>query len=452
MYYTDQDKFISLLEHGVNKLKEGFTDLPEVKGNVYSHDKAATIIGQLAEKMHENYPYFHPQYAGQMLKPPTDIAQIAYYLSMFINPNNHALDGGIASSQLEKEAVAEIAAMFGFDTHLGHLTSGGTIANLEALWIARNLHPEKTILVSDQAHYTHERMCAVINTPIEVVPSDNTGVMDVNALEERIKRGDIGTVIVTLGTTGLGNADPLDKIVALKEQYGFRIHVDSAYGGYFTLSSKLDENVRAAYDHIKNVDSIVVDPHKHGLQPYGCGCVLFSDPSVGKFYKHDSPYTYFSSEQMHLGEITLECSRAGASACALWATQQLYPLVKQGEFAAMLDNCLEAAQKLADWVKQHPKLKLVIEPKLDIVNFVIDAPSASVSSQHAQAVFEMAESKHLYLALNTLNKSLMPEFEKGYWDQDKVIAIRMCLIKSDHSAWMDNITDILDASIANLST
>ena len=77
----------------------------------------------------------------------------------------------------------------------------------------------------------------------------------------------------------------------------------------------------------------MIDPHKHGLQPYGCGCVLFRDPAVGRFYKHDSPYTYFTSKQLHLGEISLECSRAGAAAVALWATQQLLPLAPDGEFA-----------------------------------------------------------------------------------------------------------------------
>ena len=90
----------------------------------------------------------------------------------------------------------------------------------------------------------------------------------------------------------------------------------------------------------------MVDPHKHGLQPYGCGCILFRDPAVGRFYKHDSPYTYFTSEDLHLGEISLECSRAGASAVALWATQQLLPLITDGEFASGLRCSREAAMLL----------------------------------------------------------------------------------------------------------
>ena len=86
--------------------------------------------------MQDNYPYYHPQYAGQMLKPPHPIARIAYALSLWVNPNNHALDGSRASSPMEKECIADIGRMFGWDAPLGHLTGGGTMANLEALWIA----------------------------------------------------------------------------------------------------------------------------------------------------------------------------------------------------------------------------------------------------------------------------------------------------------------------------
>ena len=133
--------------------------------------------------------------------------------------------------------------------------------------------------------------------------------MDVAAVEAQLAKGDVGTVVVTIGTTGLGVVDPLPDIQRLRDRYDFRIHADAAYGGYFGLAKELGEGPRSAFNVLGEVDSIVIDPHKHGLQPYGCGCVLFRDPSVGQLYKHDSPYTYFSSDQMHLGEITLECSR-----------------------------------------------------------------------------------------------------------------------------------------------
>jgi hypothetical protein len=145
----------------------------------------------------------------------------------------------------------------------------------------------------------------------------------------------------------MGAVDPLEEILALAGQYGARVHVDAAYGGYFGLiADALEEPARRAYAAIGAADSIVIDPHKHGLQPYGCGCVLFRDPAVGRFYKHDSPYTYFTSKQLHLGEISLECSRAGAAAAALWATQRLLPLTSDGAFAEGLRKGRRAALEL----------------------------------------------------------------------------------------------------------
>src|SRR5215469_146180 len=329
--------FVSLLAAAQDRLDEGFADLPPALAPVLD-EHAAAALNEAAARLQDNYPYGHPLYAGQMLKPPHPIARAAYALAMSVNPNNHALDGGRASSAMEIEAIAALAKMFGWPQHLGHLTSGGTFANLQALWVAGQLAPGKKIAASDQAHYTHSRISSVFSLPFISIPSDNTGRMDLNALEAALKTGDIGTVVVTLGTTAIGSVDPLDHILSLREKYPFRIHVDAAYGGYFILASNLAPAARAAYDTIPQVDSIVVDPHKHGLQPYGCGAILFRDPAVGHFYKHDSPYTYFSSKDLHLGEISLECSRAGASAVSLWATQKLLPLVRGGEFAAGLSG------------------------------------------------------------------------------------------------------------------
>ena len=114
----------------------------------------------------------------------------------------------------------------------------------------------------------------------------------------------------------------------------------------------------------------MVDPHKHGLQPYGCGCVLFRDPAVGRFYKHDSPYTYFTSKELHLGEISLECSRAGAAAVALWATQQLLPLMPGGEFAQRTGARPAAALELDRRLRADARFSALAaggEPELDIV-------------------------------------------------------------------------------------
>ncbi|MBW1778718.1 MAG: aspartate aminotransferase family protein, partial [Deltaproteobacteria bacterium] len=337
---------LEALREALDVLEAGFSDLPAPVPPDMDEPAMTEVLFEVARRLQDNYPYFHPLYAGQMLKPPHPVARIAYALAMWINPNNHALDGGRASSRMEKEAVAELAAMTGWDTHLGHLCSGGTMANLEALWVAGQLRPGTTVAASDQAHYTHGRISAVLGLPFETIPCDRHGRMDAGALERRLDQGGIGTVVATIGTTATGSVDPLPELVTLADRYGFRLHADAAYGGYFRLIDDLPEETRGAYDRLSDVDSIVIDPHKHGLQPYGCGCVLFKDPGVGRYYKHDSPYTYFSSKELHLGEISLECSRPGASAVGLWATQKLLPLVKGGVFAKGLGNGRRAARAL----------------------------------------------------------------------------------------------------------
>jgi len=175
------------LRAALDTLAAGFDDLPDVDATVSGEAGMAAVLSQVAERMQDNFPYFHPLYAGQMLKPPHPVARLAYALSQWINPNNHALDGGRASSRMEKEAVAALAAMVGWETHLGHLTSGGTMANLEALWVARNVNPGTTVVASDQAHYTHSRISAVLGMDFEAIPGDRYGRMNLDALEARLR-------------------------------------------------------------------------------------------------------------------------------------------------------------------------------------------------------------------------------------------------------------------------
>jgi len=443
-----EQKEIDTLAGALQTLEAGFADLPRFEQQ-HDWEAMAVVLNEAAEKMQNNYPYHHPLYAGQMLKPPHPIARMAYAMSMWINPNNHALDGGRASSAMELECIAALGEMFGLEKPLGHLCGGGTMANLEALWVAGRLNPGKKIVASSQAHYTHSRISEVLGLDFSTVPVTPDGRMDVIELEKLLKSGGIGTVVATLGNTGIGAVDPLDKILALRKRYDFRVHVDAAYGGYFKISSELGPGARKAFDQIAEVDSIVIDPHKHGLQPYGCGCVLFRDPKVGALYKHDSPYTYFSSKELHLGEISLECSRPGASAVALWATQKLLPMIPGGKFSKELDKSLLAAQGLFERIGDSENFQALMQPEIDIVIYGVQAEDASTASKRANEIFDQAAKKNLHLALITLPASMISQ----YWpdltlDQDSVTCLRSCLMKPEHLDWLEDIAAILEDAAA----
>src|SRR6478609_9617404 len=367
-----------------------------------SDERLAGIFAEFTDRLGAgNYPYFHPDYAGQMLKPPHPVAVAGYLAAMLINPNNHALDGGRATSEMEKEAVAQLAAMFGLPAHLGHLTSSGTIANLEALYVARELSPGLAIACSEEAHYTHARMAGLLGIPAVKVAVDERGRIDPAALDEVLARGEVGTVVATAGTTGLGAIDPVHEILAVARRRGVRVHVDAAYGGFFTLlAGRADRSglEPEPWRAISACDSVVVDPHKHGLQPYGCGAVLFTDPSVGRLYSHNSPYTYFTSSDLHLGEISLECSRAGASAAAFWATVEALGLSREGMGSIIADG-RRAALQIADIIRAADGAELVVEPELDIVCAFPRRPTTGQISAATEDAFAAMAQDGWHLAL-----------------------------------------------------
>jgi len=397
---------------------------------------AEQVLTELVNRLKGNYPFHHPQYAGQMLKPPHELAIQAYMLAMTINPNNHALDGGPPTSEMEKEVMAQLAQMVGYGKrYLGHLTSSGTIANLEALWVARESRPNKAIAFSSAAHYTHARMCEVLKVNALEIPVDSDGKMDLEALEDVIGR--VGTVVVTMGTTGLGLVEDLPGVLDLCRDRKVRVHVDGAYGGFFKLLESTHLIDDRPWSRLAEADSFVVDPHKHGLQPYGCGSVLFRDPGVGKYYKHDSPYTYFSSDELHLGEISLECSRAGASAAALWATLQCFPLTELG-LGRILAQCRSAAREFYDALRDSPVFAPLMPPDLDIVvYFPVRTPlRVSDLSELSKRIFQLGmedPKEGLHLSLYRMPSEIVKNnYQELQVDQPEVTLLRSVLMKPEH--------------------
>ena len=407
------------------------------------------------------YPFGHPRYAGQMLKPPHPVALAAYAAAARINPNNHALDGGPPTSAMEKEVVADLARMFGLPADaLGHLTGGGTVANLEALFVAREETGGAAVAYSAEAHYTHARMAHVLGVEPVPIAADAAGRIDLDALEGELRVGHVGTVVLTAATTGLGAVDHVAEAIPLCRRYGARVHVDAAYGGFFTLlaTPPSDETGGGGeglagfpaehFRAIADADSVVVDPHKHGLQPYGCGAVLFRDPAVGRHYRHDSPYTYFTSSALHLGEISLDCSRPGAAAGALWLTLRVLPLEAERGLGPVVAAGLRAARALAGRLEASETYDLVLAPETDIVVYAPRAESVSETDARSGAVFEagMADERDpLFLSLYRLSSSrLTAHLPALARDADHARVLRSVLMKPEHEAAVDWIADRLE--------
>ena len=405
-----------------------------------SDDQFGAALAKLTGRLADNYPFFHPAYAGQMMKPPHPAAVIGYLAAMLINPNNHALDGGPATAAMEKEVVSQLAGMFGLESHLGHLTTSGTIANLEALYVARELHPGRGIAYSAEAHYTHGRMCKVLGIDGTAVAVDAAGRLDLAELETLLSGGRVGTVVATAGTTALGAVDPVHQVLEVARRHDVRVHVDAAYGGFFTLLAGREGLDPAPWRAIAGCDSVVVDPHKHGLQPYGCGAVLFADPDVGRLYLHDSPYTYFTSDDLHLGEISLECSRAGAAAAALWLTFQVLPPTPGG-LGQVLAAGRRAAVGWADRLTASASLDLYQPPELDIVcYFPAERAMSAIDAASARILSDGMTSGAAYLSTLRVSAAALTRRHPGVdADQDNARILRSVLMKPEHETFVPEL-------------
>jgi len=425
--------------------QEGFGPVPAHPATDLDPARVEGLLDELTTRLRDNYPFFHPRYAGQMLKPPHPAAIAAHLAAMLVNPNNHALDGGPATAAMEREAVAVLAAMLHLPADgLGHLTSSGTIANLEALFVARELHPGRGVACSADAHYTHGRMCHLLGLACEQVPVDAAGRIDLDALDALLRTGRIGTVVLTAGTTGLGAVDAVDEALALARIHGVRVHVDAAYGGFFAILAWAGDPLvpSAPLRAVAECDSVVVDPHKHGLQPYGCGAVLFRDASVARLYAHDSPYTYYTSAVGHLGEISLECSRAGAAAAALWLTLRAFPPTPDG-LGAVLAAGLRAARRWSDLLDGSELLAPCHRPELDIVTLAPrSAHTLSGLDAACQAMLRrgMTEPDPVFLSTLRMDGARLVGALPGIaGDAPSARVLRSVLMKPAHELWVERL-------------
>ena len=202
------------------------------------------------------------------------------------------------------------------------------------------------------------------------------------------------------------------------------------------LATNLGEEQPALFDQYAPADSIVIDPHKHGLQPYGCGCILFRDPAVGRFYRHDSPYTYFTSDELHLGEISLECSRAGAAAVALWATQRLSAAgsrwrILSRPHARTGSRPLDLYERLQNDERFLPAFR----PELDILVWAMKTDTVQNSSRFgADRCLRRQPSTILIWRCSRSPSSSSPtDLERGKRGE-KVTCLRSVLMKPQHPA------------------
>jgi len=334
----------------------------------------------LLEKIKGNLPYHHPRYIAQMLKDPSIPTILGYLAFMLSNPNNHAYEGGPVTTEMEMEVLEMMKKLVGFKEGWGHLASGGSLANMEALWAARDFYNKGTVYFSEVSHYSWKRICNILRIENYLeIPVDCNFRIDLNLLEESFKKNPPMFVMANLGSTGTGSVDNIESIIKLKEEYGFHLHIDAAYGG-FIRSVILDKDYNPidysnemnltefTYRQLKvlhHADSITIDPHKHGLISYGAGAVLYKDENLRKVILNTAPYTYHKMDKPNIGMFSLEGSRPGAMAAACYLTYKVLPPNIEG-IGQITKLTLASAKKFYEEVQVSNNYENLCCPDLDI--------------------------------------------------------------------------------------
>jgi len=339
---------------------------------------------EFLDKFETTIPYFHPRYAAQMLKDPAITAVLGYVATMLANPNNHAYEGGPVTTEMELEVVSDLLKLVGFEQGWGHIASGGSLANMEALWAVRDFRKEGKVVFSKGSHYSWKRICSILRIDdVGEIPVDAQYRIDLNQLESVLKKNRVMLVMANLGTTGCGAVDPIEEILALRQKYGFHLHIDAAYGGYMKTVLVGEDGQILPYDWntiqlkefvyrnliaMKDADSVTIDPHKHGLVSYGAGSVLYKDERFRDIILNTAPYTYHKTDKPNLGMFSLEGSRPGAAAAACWLTHRVIPLDCTG-FGAIIGECVKTAKNFYERLPELETLRPLTNPDLDILCF-----------------------------------------------------------------------------------
>ncbi|CUA88013.1 pyridoxal-dependent aspartate 1-decarboxylase PanP [Pseudidiomarina woesei] len=275
---------------------------------------------------------------------------------------------------------------------LGAMCSGGTVANITALWVARNLllkpdsgfagiaaeglaaglahydYKRLTIMVSERGHYSLSKAADVLGIGrrnLIAVPTDDHNRIRIDALREACaKVADEGGKVLALvgvgGTTETGHIDPLDEMADVAEEIGAHFHVDAAWGGATLLSKRF----RRLLHGIERADSVTIDAHKQMYVPMGAGIVLFREPSMVRAIEHHAEYIIRHGSK-DLGAHTMEGSRPGM---AMLVYSAMHVMGRRG-YELLIDQSIEKAREFARLIEAQDDFELITEPELCLLTY-----------------------------------------------------------------------------------
>jgi glutamate decarboxylase len=344
-----------------------------------------------------------PRYIGHMTSALPYFVRPLGKLITVMNQNVVKMETAKALSPYERQALAMIHRLiYNFsndfyeqhiqkaESTLGIMTTGGTLANITAIWCARNSslgpkddftgvehaglpaaldfygYKEAVIIGSTLMHYSFEKTAGLLgigDRNLIRIPTDCNHRIDLQALRQavaecRTQNKHIIAIVGIAGTTNSGSVDPLSEMAEMAQEANTHFHVDAAWGGPVLFS----EQHRHKLAGIELADSVTIDGHKQLYLPMGIGMVLLRNPHMAKEIEKYAPYTV-RKDSIDLGKRSLEGSRPGT---AIFLHSALNTIGQKG-YEFLIDEGIRKAHYMANLIQDLPEFELLIEPGINII-------------------------------------------------------------------------------------
>ncbi|ESP92757.1 MULTISPECIES: pyridoxal-dependent aspartate 1-decarboxylase PanP [Pseudoalteromonas] len=426
---------IAAVEKPLHEIEKDFQSAAIPEEPTFVSDYAQDIMEQLvAHSVHTASPSF----IGHMTSALPHFLLPLSKLMVGLNQNLVKIETSKAFTPLERQVLGMMHHLtYGQDegfyqqwmhsakNALGAFCSGGTIANITALWIARNrlLKPDGdfkgissqgmfaammhygykglAVLVSERGHYSLGKAADVLGIGREnfiAVRTNYDNKVDMVAMREKARELEaqgikVMAIVGVAGTTETGSIDPLNEMAALCEELNCHFHVDAAWGGATLLSN----TYRHLLSGIEKADSVTIDAHKQMYVPMGAGIVLFKDPTATDVIEHHAEYILRKGSK-DLGSHTLEGSRPGM---AMLVHACLQVIGRKG-YEMLIDHSIEKAHYFANLISEQDDFELISQPELCLLTYRYVPKEIKQALQGA----DEQEKLDIYAALNRLTASM----------------------------------------------
>ncbi|MCP8307660.1 MAG: tyrosine decarboxylase MfnA [archaeon] len=319
-----------------------------------------TVLRLIKDYLKEDLTYNSGRIFGSMCTSPHSFAKKIFIKAIEKNLGDAGLFPG--TMKLEQEAIRMIGSLLSKQDASGYIVSGGTEANLMAMWAARNLakkdRPE--VIAPKSAHFSFDKAADLLGLKLVKIELDENFQVNTKAVKEAINRNTIA-IVGMAGSTELGVVDPISELSEIALDNGIYLHIDASFGGFvLPFLRDIGYNIPEFDFNLKGVCSITIDSHKMGLAPIPAGGILFRDSESIKSVSIRVPY-------LSGGEITqgtILGTRSGASAVAVWAL--LKHMGREG-YQKVVKRCMDLTNMIVRRVKKSKKVYLIINPIMNIV-------------------------------------------------------------------------------------